>query len=65
MAMVALDPELLLGDEPPAPPEPTTFGSYDTCTHLSDGDVDLLERVAGHLPLLADLTHADAVRPLR
>jgi two-component sensor histidine kinase/PAS domain-containing protein len=61
MAMVALDPELLLGDEPPAPLEPTTFGSYDTCTHLSDGDVDLLERVAGHLPLLADLTHADAV----
>src|SRR5256885_8362804 len=38
-----------------------SFGSYDACTHLADADRDLLERVAGHLPLLADLTHADAV----
>jgi two-component sensor histidine kinase/PAS domain-containing protein len=28
---------------------------------LSQSDRDLLDRVAGHLPLLADLTHADAV----
>src|SRR6266540_135143 len=59
--MVALDPDLLLGDEFPAPPQPSTFGSYEACTHLADADRDLLERVAGHLPLLADLTHADAV----
>src|SRR5947207_12888311 len=60
--MVALEPDSLLGDEaPPAPPEPTTFGAYDACTHLSEVGRDLLERVAGHLPLLADLTHADAV----
>src|SRR3954452_5857301 len=60
--MVAIDPDLLLGEEsPPAPPEPTTFGRYDACTHLTDEDRDLLERVAGPLPLLADLTHADTV----
>ncbi len=59
--MVALDPDLLLGDEAPEPSRPSTFGSYDGCTHLSESDQDLLERVAGHLPLLADLTHADAV----
>jgi two-component system, sensor histidine kinase PdtaS len=58
--VVALDPELLLG-EPSPPPAPETFGTYDACTDLTDADRDLLERVAGHLPLLADLTHADAV----
>jgi two-component sensor histidine kinase len=59
--MVALDPELLLGEETPEPSAPATFGNYDGCTHLAPAERDLLERVAGHLPLLADLTHADAV----
>src|ERR1700716_4586009 len=36
-------------------------GPYDACTHLSAEDRALLENVGGHLPLLADLTHADAV----
>jgi two-component sensor histidine kinase len=44
-----------------APPEPTTFGYYAASPHLTQEDRDQLERVAGHLPLLADLTHADAV----
>ena len=33
----------------------------DACRHLSPDDRALLEGVAGHLPLLADLTHADTV----
>src|SRR5882762_971476 len=58
--MVALDPSYLLGDPQPDP-EPRTFGTYDACTDLTDQDKEQLERVAGHLPLIADLTHADAV----
>jgi len=58
--VVALDPELWRA-EPAAPVEPEPLGPYDSCTHLTEGDRDLLERVGGHLPLLADLTHADAV----
>ena len=58
--MVALDPNLLL-PVAPAASAPSTFGRYDACPDLAQDDRDLLERVAGHLPLLADLTHADAV----
>src|SRR5260370_40078332 len=39
----------------------TTSGPFAPCTHLSKEDRALLENVGGHLPLLADLTHADAV----
>jgi two-component sensor histidine kinase/PAS domain-containing protein len=56
--MVALEPELLDQD---APLEEASAGPYAACTHLSDADRALLDQVAGHLPLLADLTHADAV----
>jgi two-component sensor histidine kinase len=59
--MVALDPDLLVGGRFPAPRPPTTYGNYEQCDELAPEDRDLLERVAGHLPLLADLTHADAV----
>src|SRR4051794_6015118 len=58
--MVALDPNVLFGEPAPEPP-PETFGTYDTCTDLTDADREILEGIAGHLPLLADLTHADAV----
>jgi two-component sensor histidine kinase len=45
-------------DEPQAPPAPeAALAAYK----LSAADKALLENVAGHLPLLADLTHADAV----
>jgi two-component sensor histidine kinase len=57
--MVALEPELHEGDA--APPEEVPTGPYAACTHLSATDRALLDQVAGHLPLLADLTHADAV----
>jgi two-component sensor histidine kinase len=58
--MVALDQHVLFGE--PAPEvAPARFGTYDACTDLTDADRDVLERIAGHLPLLADLTHADAV----
>ena len=50
--MVALEPELA---QPAAP------ARLPACEHLSPEDRALLENVAGHLPLLADLTHADAV----
>jgi two-component system, sensor histidine kinase PdtaS len=60
--MVALEPELLHDggddDEHEASPEPTARGP---AAQLSEDDRALLDRVAGHLPLLADLTHADAV----
>jgi two-component sensor histidine kinase len=59
--LAPLDPDLLLGEPAPPPVVPDTFGRYTACTNLSDADRDLLEGVAGHLPLLADLTHADAV----
>ncbi len=59
--MVAIDPELLLEDTTALSERPQRFAAYDLCTHLSESDRGLLERVAGHLPLLADLTHADAV----
>ena len=49
--MVALEPDL----------RQTTVDSLPACEHLSPDDKALLENVAGHLPLLADLTHADAV----
>ena len=55
--MVALEPELPdLIEEPTE--EPTAL---DQLEHLAKDDRALLENVAGHLPLLADLTHADAV----
>src|SRR5215470_9589434 len=54
--MVALEPELeqVIGEQ-------HTPTRLPACEHLSAEDRALLERVAGHLPLLADLTHADAV----
>ena len=55
--MVALEPELEHLAAPPAPAPPTLAD----CEHLSPEDRALLENVAGHLPLLADLSHADAV----
>src|SRR6266568_5659102 len=39
----------------------TARGPFSPCTHLTKEDRALLENVGGHLPLLADLTHADAV----
>src|SRR5207247_10551237 len=57
--MVALEPELQ--EEDATPPEESPSGPYAACTHLSASDRALLDQVAGHLPLLADLTHADAV----
>jgi two-component system, sensor histidine kinase PdtaS len=60
--MVALEPELLQDDPVAvAPPDAATLGPYATCTRLSAADRALLDNVAGHLPLMADLTHADAV----
>jgi two-component sensor histidine kinase len=59
--MVALEPELLQDDLAPGPSHTAASGPYATCTRLSEADRALLDNVAGHLPLLADLTHADAV----
>src|SRR5258708_24582139 len=66
--MVALDPDLHQhADDEPVEPEHEVEaaqrapGPYDASTHLSSSDRALLENVGGHLPLLADLTHADAV----
>ena len=56
--MVASEHDSLVDE---SPPEADTAGFYDAGTNLSRENRDLLERVAGHLPLLADLTHADAV----
>src|SRR5918911_232732 len=50
--MVALEPAPTLVPETPAPQRPEW---------LAEDDRQLLERIAGHLPLLTDLTHADAV----
>jgi two-component sensor histidine kinase len=43
------------------PDEPNDPGPYAACPHLSESDRALLDQVGGHLPLLADLTHADTV----
>ena len=59
--MVALEPDQQQDSPDVAPPEPNVEGPFAACRHLSAEDRALLERVAGHLPLLADLTHADAV----
>src|SRR5438132_823171 len=59
--MVALDSEPQQQDEATTPPEPSSPSPYAACGHLSTDDRALLDRVGGHLPLLADLTHADAV----
>src|SRR5882757_2751520 len=59
--MVAIEPELLQDDQEETPPDAVALGPYATCTRLSAADRALLDNVAGHLPLLADLTHADAV----
>jgi len=66
--MVALEPDLhqdadasddSAADEVVA--TETARGPFAACTHLTKEDRALLENVGGHLPLLADLTHADAV----
>jgi two-component sensor histidine kinase len=54
--VVALEPELQ-----PFTPEPVIAHRPTPYAHLSIEDQNVLENVAGHLPLLADLTHADAV----
>src|SRR5438477_2253321 len=59
--MVALDPELQQQDDATTPAENSPPSPYAACAHLSAADRALLENVGGHLPLLADLTHADAV----
>jgi two-component sensor histidine kinase len=53
--VVALEPEIL------PPPAPTDSTPHDAADRLRPEDRALLDNVAGHLPLLADLTHADAV----
>jgi two-component sensor histidine kinase len=55
--VVALEPELTQLDPAPEPPK-SALGAAE---HLLPEDRAILENVAGHLPLLADLTHADAV----
>src|SRR5690349_6262417 len=57
--MVALEPQQTNETEPASPEPPRT--ALDSCTHLLAEDRAILENVAGHLPLLADLTHADTV----
>jgi two-component system, sensor histidine kinase PdtaS len=63
--MVALEPDLHQDDDAAEPELEVAVavgvGPYEACTHLSADDRALLENVGGHLPLLADLTHADAV----
>ncbi len=59
--MVALEPELLPDDLETAPADTAALGPYASGTRLAEADRALLDNVAGHLPLLADLTHADAV----
>jgi two-component sensor histidine kinase len=55
--VVAVEPELI-GSESPQHPNSEVL---DPTQHLRPEDRALLNNVAGHLPLLADLTHADAV----
>ncbi|MBV9582017.1 MAG: histidine kinase N-terminal domain-containing protein [Chloroflexi bacterium] len=57
--MVAVEP-VLTQPESPAPPRPAPLALRAT-QHLRPEDRALLDNVAGHLPLLADLTHADTV----
>ena len=61
--MVALDADLRQDspDDEPSSALAQTPSPLDACRHLSPDDRALLEGVAGHLPLLADLTHADTV----
>jgi two-component sensor histidine kinase len=54
-----LEHELLSDDSSPAAPE--SPGPYAGCSDLDPDDRELLHQVGSHLPLLADLTHADAV----
>ncbi|HEV7664867.1 MAG TPA: sensor histidine kinase [Chloroflexota bacterium] len=58
--MVALENELF-ADDALSPDEAPSLDPFAACTGLSLDDRALLENVGGHLPLLADLTHADAV----
>jgi len=58
--MVALEPNLRLSS-PPAMAGPQAPDPLAACAQLGPEDRALLERVSGHLPLFADLTHADAV----
>jgi two-component sensor histidine kinase len=55
------EPDLLQEPSAVEPAETATDAPLAAIRHLSAEDRALLERVAGHLPLLADLTHADAV----
>jgi two-component system, sensor histidine kinase PdtaS len=57
--VVALEPELQQDDAAVPQPEPATAPLQ--AWPPSRDDRAVLENVAGHLPLLADLTHADAV----
>src|SRR5712691_2499347 len=66
--MVALEPDLHQdadashdSDADEVVETETAKSPFAPCTHLSKEDRALLENVGGHLPLLADLTHADAV----
>lgn len=60
--MVAVDRELFQGGVMlPAAGAPGPTDPFASCTGLAPEDRVLLENVATHLPLLADLTHADAV----
>src|SRR4030081_3561992 len=65
--MVALEPDLHQDADAPDHSDSEISlveeaqGPFAACTHLSKEDRVLLENVGGHLPLLADLTHADAV----
>ncbi|GAC1324736.1 MAG: PAS domain-containing sensor histidine kinase [Chloroflexota bacterium] len=61
--MVAVDPDLFGSNVVPAlgAPSPPPHDPFEPCTSLAAEDRAMLENVAGHLPLLADLTHADTV----
>jgi two-component system, sensor histidine kinase PdtaS len=51
---------MVLASAPEAPATASpSFGVYTACTDLGPDDRSVLERLAGHLGLLADLTHAD------
>ena len=55
------EPDLLQEPSAVEPAETATDAPLAAIRLLSAEDRALLERVAGHVPLLADLTHADAV----